>query len=461
MYTPNSQTVQSGYRGVNVDFSPLTDTVNRNTQRSSELFIEHAKNRYKETSDLYDIQMDEMKNLDSVLDGAKGQDYLYLQKSVVEARDRVKELFKGRTPKEFRTPEFQTELYNIKRDLSKKKNSIDTFYSQIQNSQELSNSPSIRKKEWHDYILSQVSLPPDQRDPDIVQRLQTDPLFFNPYDYTVTILETLGKADKQIQRETDDLILNYDATYRPDLGSYNEKGEFEFAPSEDLVKRILSSDKRFFNAMVGMLPAEQANKLVNEGNTSMLNEAVLQQTREYLKTVHGFGPDEKQTGKTVKSWQYYKPTASQTKQTELTEEINAIQQRLLNGDTRAFDDYLSADFWQSFDYEYDNDGKITAVVATHIDQDAPKWKKNAVKTEYVAVDPNDPGSVKQALNRIKYFAGKDKKQVTADPLKKPIQSALKAKYSTTDGKEFTVETLKKMGYTEEQILQAVKLGNLK
>jgi hypothetical protein len=418
MYTPSNQIVKSGLAGVDIDPSGLANQVGQNLKEASGIFIDHVKNKYKETNDLYDIQNDELKSLDSVLEGAKGQDYLYLQKSVIESRDKIKSLFKGKKLKETRTPEFQTELYNTKRDLDKKRRSIDTFYDQAKSATESAfNTPSIKKKEWQEYLNQQVQLPPDQRDLDLVGKVNTDPLFFNPYDHTTSILQTLGKADEQVEKETKDLILNYDATYRPDLGKFNSNGEFEFSPSDQLIDKIISSDKRFANAMAGMLPAEQANKLIAEGNTTALNDAIRTQTKEYLKTVQGFGPEFKQTGKTVKSWNYYKPSASETTKKKIDEEVLAIQKNLQNGFAESFDDYRG-DHWNGFDFEYDGDGKISAVIGTYVDQDAPKWKKDRTKKEYIPVDPDDENSVRQALNRVKYFSNKDKKQVEAKALEK-------------------------------------------
>jgi hypothetical protein len=422
MYSPSSQIIRSAYRDVNIDPREMARHAGENIKNSSKEFVDMVKERYNQTDDLYDLQNAELKNLDQALEGAKGQDYLYLQKSVVEARDKIKDLFKGKRIKDTKTPEFQSQLYSTKQDLFKIKNANDTFYDQAKQANDIvTNDPSMKKKEWKDYLNKQLQLPPNQRDADLVNKVGTDPLFFNPYDYSSAILKNLGKADEQIEKETKDLILNYDATYRPDLGKFNDKGEFEFQPSDQLIDKILSSDKRFANAMAGMLPAEQANKLIDDGNSTALNDAIKEQTKSYLKTVHGFGPELKQTGKTVKTWNYYKPNSSQVKDQKIDDEVKAIQQNLQNGLAESFDDYRS-DHWSQFDYEYDGDGNITAVVGTYVDKDAPKWKKDRTKKEYIPVNPDDANSVRQALNRIKYFGNKDKKQIEAKPLQKDADS---------------------------------------
>lgn len=414
MYVPEKRIIRHGLADLKFN-SPDMDY--EGWSKISQRYIDQQEKAYRESTDLYDLQNEQANQVNSVLQGTKGKDYEYLQHAIVDYRDQLKNAYKGKKLKDTRSPEFQTGIYNIKQDLLNKRNAIDTFHGQAQQADAIAkNSPSIKRDEWNRYLNEQTQLPPDQRDPDLVSKINTDPLFFDPHDHVVSILDKEKQMDEQIQKETKDLILNYDAKYRPALGKFNN-GEFVYEPSDDLVNRLLKSDPRFKNAMVGMLDTQKAEAALDKGKTTVFNKSVEAQTKEYLKAVaqQGFGPDLKQTGKTVKSWQYYKPSASDKKDQKEEQETQVIQQRLLNGDTRAFNDFLSKDFWKSFDYDINADGKITAVHGIYRGKDK-RGRKEIEIPETIEVNPDDPGSVRQAINRIKSVENKNKQNISVKPL---------------------------------------------
>lgn len=414
MYRPETRIIDSGY--ANIKFNP-PDMDYEGWKEIGEKYLAQQEKKYKETEDLYDLQNQEAQQLNEVLEGTSGKDYQYLQESIVNARNELKELYKGKRAKETKTPEFQGKLYDIRQSLLNKRNGIDTFHQQAKQATDIAmNTPSIKKREWNEYLMKQAELPPDMRDKNLIAKINTDPLFFNPYDYTSNIIGKLGKSDEQVEVENEDTILNYDVTYRPDLGAIDKKtGQFKFAPSDTLIDQLFAQDPRFYNAMAGMIPAEEAKKYIDEGNSTDFHKTVREQAKKYIEAVKGFGPEFKQTGKTTKTWKYYKPSAADTKAKKEDEEVMAIQQRLLNKDARSFNDYIG-DFWRAFDYEYDGDDNIVGVIATYQEKHPRVKGKMIDKHEFIDVDPDDSGSVKQALNRIKYFSNRDKKQVTAKPL---------------------------------------------
>jgi hypothetical protein len=420
MYRPEVRIIRHGladfnWQGPDMDYDGWKE-ISRNYQ-------EQTEKQYKETEDLYDIQNQESNDLNKVLDGTSGQDYLYLQQSIIEARDRLKNLYKGKRLKETKTPEFQSELYNVKKDIYGKKNAIESGNKQLLlANEEANNSPSVKKKEWQDYILKQLQLPPDQRDKDPLNKLRTDPLFFNSYDYAKTLIKGQEESAANYDRETKDEILHYNVKYRPDLGHYNEKGKFVFEPSESFVKKLLSTDARFRNAMIGMLPPKQAQELVGTGNDGALEEAVVVQAKEFLKAVKGFEPVEKLVSSKMKY--HDRPTAGDKERMREEQDLQAIQDRLLKADPRTFND-LIGDFWREFDFEYDEKGNVKSINATYQEDHPFNVGKKVRRLEQVDVNPTDIGSVQIAVNRIKSFQNKEKKNITVKPLQK--QPVVKSK----------------------------------
>lgn len=471
MYTPEKRIIRHGaadvkFRGPDMDYEGWNRIIDN--------FRKDHEKQYKETNDLYDLQRDQLKSLDSVLQGTSGKDYEYLQQSVVDARDKVKNLYKGKRLSDTKTPEFERQLYEITQGLANKKNSIGTVYDQIKLSKEYAdNNPSIRKDAFHDFVNYQLSLPPDERDKDILNQVKTNPLFFAPYNHGTAAITKEGIADTELKNETDDLITNLGAEYRPSIGSYvpgtdkYKNPVFVFNPSDDFVSRTLNGSKHFYNAMAGMLPPEKSNELVNSGNTMAFQEAVHAQAKTYLKTIaeqQGLGPKTKPTSSKMKY--VARATTYDKKLAAEGNEIRVVQSRLQDGDERAFDD-LIGDFWRGFDFEVDNNGQVSGIIGNYEVEDQRAWKKGQMisKTEFVPVDPSDEGSVKIAINRIKSFANKEKKYTTPRPTTapKPQKSAQVKKGSyknIIDGKNYSHQDLLDKGYTEEQIQVAIDLGNL-
>jgi hypothetical protein len=424
MYQPNNEIIRSAERDFQFDgnaFGRSIDQLETENKRSYDNYLAEQERTYKETEDLYDIQKRETDSLNDGLKGLSGQDQLYYQQSIIEERDKLASIYKNIHSKgDYRSPEIQAELYALKTRLSDKRNAIDTFHQEAQAVNSLlKDNPSTKTGEVTAYLNAQMQLPPDKRDKNIVEKVQTDPLFFNAYDYAASVIKGREKSNKEIQKENKDLILNYDAEFTPDLEEYDAaSGEFKFNPSDSLVEDLLAKDKRFYNAMKGMIPATQARKLVDSGNDGLLEDAVKDQAKEYLKTVKGFEAKLKQTGKTVKSWNYYKPTSTDSKKKDEEQEVAAIQQRLNNSDIRAFDDYLGT-HWKEFQYEFDDERKPIAIIASYEGDHPSRKGKKITKKQIIDIDPEDKGSVAQALNIIKRFNYTDKDNVTAKPLSAP------------------------------------------
>lgn len=424
---------------------------------------EKREKEYKETNDLYDLQAKQANEFDSALQGTQGKDYESLQTSIVGYRDEIKELYKGKTLKETKTPEFQRKLYDIRQGLATQKNVINTFHGQVKEANDQAkNSRSINQKEWSGFINTQMQLPPEQREKDLVKKLNTDPLFFSSNDYTASILESEKTMDEQFERETKDLILNYDGTYRPSLGQY-KNGEFIYNPSDELVDKLLKGDKRFSNQMIGMLPPEAAEEMIGAGMTRSVNQAVRNVTKEYIIAIakQGYGaPNEKPVGKTVKTWNYYRPTTAEDKDNKENQEINVIQQRLNNADPSTFNDY-KGELWKKFNLHYnDETGEVIGVEATREVED--EWVKGLKrpKVEFFPVDPKDAGSVKSVINQIKHYKTTDTKSVT------PKETNVKTTF-TIKGTKYTRQQLLDMRwgkgerYSPKEIDEMIKDGRLK
>jgi hypothetical protein len=379
------------------------------------------------TEDLYDLQANQANEFNSVLQGTSGKDYEYLQKSIVDSRDRLKYLYKGKKLKDTRTPEFQSEVYNIKQDLANKRNSIDSFHGQVKQANELAkNRTSIKKKEWEDYIYAQMQLPPDQRDKDLVNKINTDPLFYSAANYGDAFLAKEKTKEVHFLRETDDLITNYEATYRERLGSYKD-GVYTPNMSDALVSEALQ-DRQFYNAMAGMLPPEQANALIGQGLNKEFDAAVHQQAKKFLTAIQGYDPDEKQLSSKMKYQP--RPTASDKKNLEEERQLGIIQQKLLDHDETAFDDFISKDVWRGFKFEYEPDGDIH-ITGTYLGKDQ-RDRNTVTKIEHIYIDPTNAASVKQAMNRIQSFDSRYKKDVTVAPSSEKKATTPKKKQGYAD-----------------------------
>jgi hypothetical protein len=416
-YTPEKRIIRHGLADVRFN-SPDMDY--QGWKEINQRFIDERERQYKETNDLYDLQSEQANELSAALEGTTGKDYEYLQKSIVESRNRLKELYKGKKIKDTRSPEFQTQLYNLRQDLANKRNAIDSFHGQVKTANDIAmNTPSIKRKEWQDFLNTQMQLPPDARNRNLVSEINTNPLFFNPYDYAAGVMKSEDEKEAFYDRETADLIINYQANYKPSLGRIKEGaagGEFVIDPSNTFIDKLLRGDRRFYNAMAGMLPPDQANALIGAGNTSTtFPQAIRDVTKNYMKAVSGFEPTRKQL--TSKMKPTIRPTVSDKKLLKEQEELQIIQNRLLENDERAFNDFISKDVWRSFAFEYDTDGNVNKIVGRYLTKD-PRGRKTIEVPEEIDIDPKDPESVKQAINRIKSFDSKYKKDITVVPSSK-------------------------------------------
>lgn len=427
MYTPEKRIIRHGL--ADVKFRP-PDMDYEGWKQISRDFIEQREKQYKETNDLYDLQAEQANELNAVLEGTSGKDYEYLQKSIITSRDRLKSLYKGRRLKDTRTPEFQTEAYNIMQDLRNKRNAIDTFHSQVKRANDIAmNSTSIKRGNWQQYLEAQMQLPPDQRDQNLVNTINTNSDFFNAFDHAAGYIAAEDKKEAFYDRETDDFIVNYQADYSPSLGRIKEGeggGEFTFDPSNAFIDKLLRSDRRFYNAMAGMLPAEQADALIKAGHTATtFPQAVRDQTKEFIKAVRGFEPTRKQLSSKMKPT--IRASVADKKILKEQEELRIIQNRLLESDERAFNDFISKDVWRNFDFKFQSDGSIL-VTGTYLTKD--KRNRNTIPaTEQIEIDPTDAESVKQAINRIKLFDSRYKKDVTVVPKSKTAAPANQTKKS--------------------------------
>lgn len=423
-YQPARTIVQSGFRGVrqegpNIDWSTIADG-----------FLQAQERKYKETNDYYDIQREEMNSLASVLNGTFGADNSYLNRMVIDARNEYKELLKGTKPRDYRSPEIQDKIFEIKNKLARAKNLSATSLEQIKSAYtKAKGTPSIKEGEVTKYLESQLMLPPDQRDPDIANKISTDSLFFNLYDHETRVLDARKTATKPIQRKDDNFFYSYEATYRPDLGYFDKDDKWVFDPREEVIDQMLSNPQAY-NAVLGLLPPDQVKKLKDTGNTNMLEKAVRDMAKQHLREVFvreegggAYDPMLEQKGRTLNPAKYQRQTVAEKNEAKFDQEVAAIQQRLKDNNPLAFGEYISPDGWRGFDFEYDADGNITGIVGTMVNKNDIMYGKTMgeppTTTQFIPVDVDDIASVKQALSRIKFVFSKDKAKVTADPLQKP------------------------------------------
>lgn len=437
-------------------------------------FLAERQRQYEETNDFYDLQREEVKDIASVLEGTYGTDNKYLNELVVQARNEYKELLKGLKLKDYNTPAVQDKIFEIKNRLSKAKNVSATSLEQIKQAYALSKTDHMKEGEFNRYLTSQMALPPDQRDPDLLAKVQTDPLFINGYDYLTSVLDARKSTTEPLQRKDANFFYSYEATYRPDLGYFDKSGEWVFDPKPEVIDDALKNPQ-FYNLILGMMDPDDVQKMTATGNKNELKKAVKEMTKTYMnevfmreeggKRVGPYDPQLEQKGRTLNPSKYTRPTTYDKEKNDLNSEVNAIQQRLLSNNAQAFDEYISPDGWRGFALEDSNkDGKIDKIIGTMVDKSHFMYGKlpgtPPMRTEEISVNIDDAGSVQQALSRIKFVLSKDKEDVQAQPLEPQKPVKLKSEY-TIKGKKYSIEALKKMGYSEERIMEAVNKGLIK
>lgn len=439
MYNPNSQIVD-GLGQIRGDYHVNT---------SGPYDISRMKSRYKESDDLYDLQNQQASEVDSLLENTTGKDFLYMQDSIVKYRDDLKNLYKSAaSTKDVKSPEFQTKLFQIRSELNKKANSINTFYSQVKEADKFaSTTPSVKKNEWNAFLRQQLELPPDQRDANVLKTIQSDPLFFNPYDYAASVLKELPEADHFYTEDDGQQLINFEAKYRPDLGHFDTRGNFKFEPSDYAIEKVLTENTHFKNTMAGLLPAAEANELIGEGNHGTYTDALKDVTKKYLQQVHGFEPNRIQKSSKMK---HVESSASEKKELAEKQEALAIQQNLQNGHADALEDYKVGS-WNKFDINYAEDGQVE--IAAHYTDDKEDRPSKKNKIEYIYVNPDDEGSVRQALNKLKF-----KNKTSVQP--KALGPKSDKKY-TIKGKSYTFDDLIKIGYKKSEVEGWIKDGTLK
>lgn len=425
MYTPQKTIIRS-------DFAqpPALDSSYFKEAQRTHLAAQERK--YQETNDFYDLQREEMQDLSKVLEGTTGADHQYLNKLVVDVRDEYKETLRGLKLKDYNTPEVQDKIFEIKNRLVKAKNLSTTSLEHIKQAYMLSKQDHMKEGEFTRYLTQQLALPPDQRDPDLLNRVQTDPLFFNGYDYLTSVLDGLKTTTEPLQRKDDNFFYSYEATYRPELGYFDKNGQWVFEPKGEVIDQALTNPL-FYNTVVGLMPPELVKSLTDSGNKTELKKAVKERAKEYMhevfvreeegKTVTPFDPELKQKGRTLNPLKYQRPTAGQRDKQTFEREVMAIQQRLQNDNPLAFDEYISPDGWRGFTFEYDDNGKINKIIGTMVDKSSLFYGKlpgdPPTRIEEIPVNIDDEGSVQQALSRIKFVFSKDKDEVTAEPMTPP------------------------------------------
>lgn len=436
-YQPTRNLANSGF--ANVKFTgPDSDTQGFN--HLAQNFIAERQRQYNETNDFYDLQREEMQDLSKVLEGTYGADNQYLNNLVVKARDEYKEVLKGLKLKDYNSPAVQDKIFELKNRLMKAKNLSATSLEQIKQGVALSKGDHMKEDDISLELRKQLSLPPDQRDPDILLKLQTDPLYFNLYDYLTKVLDSRKTITEPLQKRDDNFFYSFKATYRPELGYFDKGGDWVFDPRPEVIEEALQNTQ-FYNGIIGMMKPELVKSLRGSGDKNKLKEAVHNKAKEYMqavfireeggKRVGVYDPQLEQTGRTLNPAKYSRPTTYDKREDDMENEVAAVKQRLIDGNPKALDEYIADDGYTHFGFKYDSQGRIIKIIASRLDTKNPLHTlspEKAMKYEPIDVDPDDPGSVRQLINRLKYPRRSDKDKVQAYPLRpQPEKSSNKSK----------------------------------
>lgn len=285
------------------------------------------KERKQERKDFYQAQVDEISSLNDYLKGAQGKDFTHMQNSILGVRDEIKKLFKTSNPRNYNSPDFQTKLFQLKDKLASVKNGIDTFQNQSAQALQYSGTtPFAVRGEINNYIKQQSELAPEERDQNLLNTIQNDPKFFNPYAYASSSLST-AKPAKALFTKDDlgdkDLINVVEQSYNPLL--YKQVGNtIKFEPDEQFVDQLLQ-DNRFKTQMMNMLPPEVSKSVADNGNSDLIGEELRDQTKEYLRAVaeKQFSPSEKLVANKLKP-RPKSPTVAERKELNQKQEAAAL-----------------------------------------------------------------------------------------------------------------------------------------
>lgn len=289
-------------------------------------FQEEVKTRKAERQDFYNAQREQAESLNELLKGTKGSDFKYMQDSIVGVRDEIRDLFQSAGFRGYNTPEFQSKLFELKDKLNSVRNGIDTFSNQVAEAQQYKAGPFVVRGEVDNYIRSQAQLPPNQRDNNLLNTIQNDPKFFNPFAYVSTALGGAKSATALLDRSNKDLYMGVEVSYNPLL--YRQEGnQVVFDPDDSLVDQLLSSPQ-FRTQMMNMLPPEMSERVVQNGDSDVVGGTLREVTMDYLKSVaeRQFSPSEKEAYNKAKY--VYKPTAADKKEMNDKEEAQALIQNM-------------------------------------------------------------------------------------------------------------------------------------
>lgn len=402
MYTPEKRIIRS--------YEAAPEAIDSSYwKEANHLRIGEQARKYKETNDLYDLEAESRKSFDETLEGLQGQDYAYMQNKVIDARDRLASLFKGKGLKDIRTPEFQTEFYNIAKDLRKEQNGITTSLEQMKQAKALAETrPSFVRAEVDRYLQKQAALPPGQRDVDILKKIQTDPLFFNAYDYSLNLMKDFERSTYSSEKQKGREVQHYEHQYIADLGEYDSNGNFQYNVSDAVLDKHLA-DPRFYAKMEGMIPADLALRLRKEGNDGALREAVREQASEFIKGIKSLGPDVK-----LKSSKFIpQESSADRKQNNQNAQINYIMERTMAGKMDALNAFKGSFWSDDFKPVFDENDKTKVIgVKGFYKEKHPILKGKMVNKEMFWPITNDSfDSIQSIVAQIQNYSQGDKDKI--------------------------------------------------
>lgn len=426
-YSPTVQYVRSGLR----DFNPPNIDTDLNSSfammdKGIGTITKAISDRYQETEDFYDIQKKEQESLSKALDGLDGSDYEYTMKKVVESRDKLAEVFKGKKLKDYNSPEFQKQLFDIKKELSLVANSSSSTKNGLVKSKDLVKTiPHYKQDAANQWIASQTQLPPDQREQDPVGFLMSDPQFRNPADFVISWAKKQGEESSPVIRKTGNVV--YDSAVTNYRSVYDKEGKSVL--SDESVEQMFMEQPWFFTSMQNMANDPRENKMiVGSGHTSLEREDVVAFTKQYISEIEALKNRENAKGSTFKM-ESAKPTAVQQKEESEKNAIADFQKRLLSGDTNPAQEFLSAAGdrgWAGFETVKDQSGRVVQI-KTKARQYNPRKKKVELVENVLTVNPLDIADVGKIYKFLRENAAKsDNTNTSGVPTGETIQSNKKS-----------------------------------
>ncbi len=426
-YSPTVQYVRSGHRDYN---PPAIDTKLDESAALMEggvkTITDAISQKYQDTEDFYDIQKKEAESLNKALDGLDGADYEYTMKKVVEKRDQLAELFKGKKLKDYNSPEFQKQLFDIKKDLSLVANGSGSSRAGLTKAKDLVKTiPHYKQDEAYKWIASQTQLPPDQREQDPVGFLMSDPQFRNPADFIIGWAKKQGEETSPLIKRTGNVV--YDSEMINYRGVYDNAGGFVL--SDDAVDQMFQEQPWFFTSMQNMARDPEQNKMiVGQGHTTLEKQDVVDFTKGYIQQIEALKNRENAKGSTFKM-ESTRPTSGEIKNEEEDKAIADFQKRLLSGDTNPAQEFITAagdKGWSGFDVVKDQSGRVVQIKTKARQYNARKKKIETVE-DVLTVNPLDIADVSKVYKFLRENAQKsDNVNTEGVPSGSTIQSKKKS-----------------------------------